>query len=430
MTTDSSTTIPIGISSNDIASFPETEALWARLKKIEFHDSAWPLRRVTTGPNAAIAGINGRSCVNFAGYNYLGLAQHSRVLAAAHAALDAYGASASASRIAGGNMQPHLDLEAAIARWLGVEEAIVFPAGHFTNLVGISSLVRPEVDVIFMDALVHNSVVLGARLAGAQTYSFPHNNLRMLAGMLALHRPRYERALIITEGVFSADGDLPDLAALVQLARTHEAMIMIDEAHSLGIVGATGRGIGEATGIDRRAVTVWMGTLSKALASCGGYIAGSHELIHLLRYTNGGFMFSAGMPPATAAAALAALRVLEEEPQRVRAVQRNANLFRLLARDAGLDIGSSVAPSPVVPIMVGDDLPTIQLSTELYHEGINVGPMISPAVPHGKSRLRFFLTSEHTEDQIRSTVQTIARKLAPIDCPPRPVPSLDQHRSA
>jgi 8-amino-7-oxononanoate synthase len=223
--------------------------------------------------------------------------------------------------------------------------------------------------------------------------------------------------LIITEGVFSADGDLPDLAALVSVARTHDAMIMIDEAHSIGVVGATGRGIGEAAGVDRRAVTVWMGTLSKALASCGGYIAGSHELIHLLRYTNGGFMLSAGMPPATAAAALAALRVLEEEPQLVQAVQRNANLFRLLAQDAGLAIGGSVAPSPVVPVMVGDDVSTMRLSAELYHDGINVGPMISPAVPHGKARLRFFLTREHTEEQIRGTVETVARRLLPIDCP-------------
>jgi 8-amino-7-oxononanoate synthase len=409
--------IPTEVSSCDIARFPETEALWARVKQVGFHDPAWPLNRVTNGPNAATAGINGSSCANFAGYNYLGLAQHPRVLDAAHAALDAYGASASASRIASGNMQPHIDLEAAIARWLGVEAALVFPAGHFTNLVGISSLVRPGSDVIFMDSLVHNSVVLGARLAGAQTYSYPHNNLHMLAGMLALHRPRYERALIITEGVFSADGDLPDMAALVTLARTHDAMIMIDEAHSLGVVGATGRGIGEAARIDRRAVTVWMGTLSKALASCGGYIAGSHELIHLLRYTNGGFMFSAGMPPATAAAALAALQVLEQEPQRVRTVQRNANLFRLLAQDAGLAIGGSVAPSPVVPIMVGDDLAAMQLSTDLFHDGINVGPMISPAVPHGKARLRFFLTSEHTEAQIRDTVEAVARRLVPIACP-------------
>lgn len=312
---------------------------------------------------------------------------------------------------------PHLELEAAIARWLGVEAALVFPAGHFTNLVCISSVVRPGSDVIFMDALAHNSVVLGAKLAGAQTYSFPHNNLRMLAGMLGQHRCRYKRALIITEGVFSADGDMPDLVALVALARSHDAMIMIDEAHSLGVVGATGRGIGEATGIDRKAVTVWMGTLSKALASCGGYVAGSHELIHLLRYTNGGFMFSAGMPPATAAAALAALRVLEQEPQRVRAVQRNANLFRLLARNAGLSIGSSVAPSPVVPVMVGDDGPTMQLCTDLYQDGINVGPMISPAVPHGKARLRFFLTSEHTEEQIHGTVEAVARRLVPISRP-------------
>jgi 8-amino-7-oxononanoate synthase len=415
MTTYSPThVIPTEVSSCDVARFPETEALWARVTQIGFHDSAWPLARITSGPNAATAGINGRSCINFSGYNYLGLANHPLVLKAAHDALDTYGASASASRIAGGNMQPHVDLEAALARFLGVEAALVFPAGHFTNLVSISSLVRPGKDVIFMDSLVHNSVVLGARLAGAQTYSYPHNNLKMLAGMLALHRPRYERALIITEGVFSADGDLPDLAAMVQVARAHDAMIMIDEAHSVGVVGATGRGIGEAAGVDRRAVTVWMGTLSKALGSCGGYIAGSHDLIHLLRYTNGGFMFSAGMPPATAAAALAALHVLEQEPQRVRAVQRNANLFRRLAQDAGLAIGGSVAPSPVVPVMVGDDVPTMQLATELYHDGINVGPMISPAVPHGKARLRFFLTSEHTEEQIRRAVEVVGKRLVPI----------------
>jgi len=417
MITEYSPTIPIATSSCDVSKFPETVALRARVTQLGIHNSAWPLGRITNGPNVATASINGRMCANFAGYNYLGLAQHPSVLDAAHAAIDAYGASASASRIASGNMDPHLELEAAIARWLGVEAALVFPAGHFTNLVGISSLVRQGSDIIFMDALVHNSIVLGARLAGAQAYSFPHNNLRMLDGMLKQHRSRYDRALIITEGVFSADGDLPDLATLVDLARSHDAMIMIDEAHSLGVVGSTGRGVGEAMGIDRSAVTVWMGTLSKALASCGGYIAGSHELIHLLRYTNGGFMFSAGMPPANAGAALAALHVLEQEPQRVQAVQRNANLFRLLARKAGLSIGSSVAPSPVVPIMVGDDEATIQLCNDLYMAGINVGPMLSPAVPHGKSRLRFFLTSDHTEEQIHNTVAAVARRLIRVEIP-------------
>ncbi len=214
---------------------------------------------------------------------------------------------------------------------------------------------------------------------------------------------------MVIEGVYSMDGDIPDLPRFVAVKKRHKALLMIDEAHSLGVLGRRGRGIGEHFGVPARDVDVWMGTMSKTLGSCGGYIAGGKELIEYLKYTVPGFVFSVGLPPAGAAAALAALRLLEAEPGRVARLRDNARLFLTLARGRGLNTGTS-QDSAVVPVILGNSLSALRLSQAMLARGINVQPILHPAVEESAARLRFFITSLHTEEQIRHTVEVLAEE--------------------
>ena len=216
--------------------------------------------------------------------------------------------------------------------------------------------------------------------------------------------------LIVIEGVYSQDGDIADLPAHIEVKKRHHALLMVDEAHSIGVLGASGGGIGEHFGVDRRDVELWSGTMSKSLASCGGYVAGSEPLIQYLKYTTPGFIFSAGMTPANAAAALAALRQMKAEPETLAALRRNSELFLQLATEAGIDTADS-RDTPIIPCIVGDSLKALKLSNALLERGINVNPILYPAVPEELARLRFFITSSHTEEQIRSSVKILAEEL-------------------
>ena len=238
---------------------------------------------------------------------------------------------------------------------------------------------------------------------------FAHNDHEAADALLAQFRHEYRRVLMVIEGVYSMDGDIPDLPRFVAVKKRHKALLMIDEAHSLGVLGRRGRGIGEHFGVPARDVDVWMGTMSKTLGSCGGYIAGSKELIEYLKYTVPGFVFSVGLPPAGAAAALAALRLLEAEPGRVARLRENARLFLTLARTRGLNTGTS-QDSAVVPVILGNSLSALRLSQALLARGINVQPILHPAVEESAARLRFFITSLHTEEQIRHTVEVLAEE--------------------
>jgi len=217
--------------------------------------------------------------------------------------------------------------------------------------------------------------------------------------------------LIAIEGVYSMDGDFPELPRFLELRQKHKTLLLVDEAHSLGTMGATGRGVGEHWGVARSDVDLWMGTLSKSLASCGGYIAGSTELVEYLKYTAPGFVYSVGLAPPSAAAALAALTVLHREPRRVARLRELAALFLKLARERGLDTGLT-AGTPVVPVIVGSSVKALRLSRALFDRGINVQPILSPAVPARSARLRFFITTNHSEAQIRDTVSAVADELA------------------
>jgi len=261
---------------------------------------------------------------------------------------------------------------------------------------------------------MHNSAVQGAEFSGARRLTFPHNDWRTLDTMLQRVRGRHRRALIVLEGVYSADGDVPDLRRFVEVKERHGAMLMVDEAHSLGVLGATGRGIAEHAGVDPGAVDIWMGTLSKSLASCGGYIAGSSALVEYLKYTAPGFVYSVGIPPSNAAAALAALKKLIAEPSRVAALRERAAYFLRRCREEGLDTAAS-GGTPVIPVIVGDSLRAAKLSAMLLAAGVNVQPMVAPAVPNDRARLRFFVASTHTESEIDTTVRLVVDAMRELE---------------
>ena len=371
-----------------------------------------PYFRTHSTRAAATTMIDGRTYDNFSSYDYLGLNGHPSVPAAAKAAIDQYGTSPSASRVVAGERPIHLDLERKLADHYGQEAAVAFVSGHATNVSTIGALLGPR-DLILHDQLAHNSIIMGATLSRAERRSFPHNDLKALDQLLVSLRPQFKRVLIVVEGLYSMDGDSPDLAALVAIKRRHGAWLMVDEAHGLGVLGQTGRGIFEHARVDPCDVDIWMGTLSKTLSSCGGYIAGCAALIEFLKCTSGGFVYSVGLPPAMAAAASAALDVLHAEPERVQRLRDNGALFCAVAREHKLDIGFTTGLA-VVPVIVYDSLVAVVLSQKMFERGINVQPIIHPAVPERTSRLRFFITSEHTDEQIRRTVKTVAEELREI----------------
>ena len=300
-----------------------------------------PYFRLHDGRNGAHTQIAGQDLLNFSSYDYLGLNGHPEVVVAAKDAIDRYGISASGSRHVSGERPVHRMLERALAEHYGVDASIVFVSGYATNLGVVGHLVGPK-DLVVCDAAIHNSVVMGSVLSGAARRSFAHNDLDNLEQVLDAARGTYERALIVVEGLYSMDGDYPDLPRLIEIKKRHAAWLMIDEAHSIGVLGARGYGIFEHFSVDAKDVDIWMGTLSKTLAGCGGYIAGSAQLVEYLKLTAGAFVYSVAMPPVIAAACLKALEIMHREPERVRRLQHNGMAFRDRARQLGLDTGAGV----------------------------------------------------------------------------------------
>jgi len=401
----------------DIASWPEVRAMADRRQRLldaglddlffETHDGMAGRESV----------VDGRRLINFASYNYLGLGGHPAVLRATHDAVARWGTSASASRLISGERSVHRELEAELATFTGMPAALAFVSGHATNATTIPHLLGSD-DLVLCDALLHNSAMLGAAHSGARHLLFPHNDWEALDAILRRVRTGHRRALVIIEGVYSADGDVPDLARFVEVKSRHHAMLMVDEAHSLGVIGATGRGLAEHAGVDPTAIDIGMGTLSKTLASCGGYLTGRTALVEYLRYSAPGFVFSVGMTPANAAAALAALRVLRDEPQRVTAVRARADEFVAACRARGIDTGATHG-SAIVPVIVGDAERALRLSHELRALGVEAPPMLPPSVPEGQARLRFFVSSAHTAADIAHAVNALEQVLALESAPLR-----------
>jgi len=371
-----------------------------------------PYFRLHDGLAGARTEIGGRSVLNFSCYDYLGLNGHPEVAAAAKAAIDRYGISCSASRIVAGERDVHRSLESALARHYGSEDSIVFVSGYGTNVGVIGQLIGAK-DLFISDSVVHNSAMVGGVLSGATRRSFAHNNLDQLDQILTSVRRDFERVLIVVEGLYSMDGDYPDLPRLIEIKNRHRAWLMVDEAHALGVLGERGYGVAEHFGVDPTDVDIWMGTLSKTLVGCGGYIAGSAELVDYLRCLAGAFVYSVGMPPLIAASTGKALEILHREPERVTRLQSNAAHFHDYAKKKGLDTGLGCGTS-VSPIVIGESIPTVMASQELLRRGINVQPVLYPAVPAKSGRLRFFVTAMHSREDIETAIDTLTEEQAKL----------------
>jgi 8-amino-7-oxononanoate synthase len=364
-----------------------------------------PYFSLSDGVNGTVLRQDDRELLNFSSYNYLGLAGDRRINDAAKAAIDRYSTSVSASRLASGERPVHQALEAALAASHGVDAAVSFVSGHATNVSMLGYLFDHH-DLIVHDWLAHNSIMEGIRLSGATRLPFAHQDWGKLDELLRKHRHKHRQALIVVEGLYSMDGDIADLKTVIAIKKRHDAILMVDEAHSLGVLGKSGRGIAEHQGIDPNDVDIWMGTLSKSLASCGGYVAGSQDLVDNLRHFCPGFLFSVGMAPPAAAAALAALEIMQAESDRVVRLQAISAHFLQAAKTRGLDT-STAQGFGVVPIMVRDDIKAVQLSNTMVQRGVNVLPMMYPSVPQGGARLRFFLSANHTTQMVDSALDAL-----------------------
>jgi 8-amino-7-oxononanoate synthase len=409
----------------DVSELEEFREIRMIREAADFLGIADPFFRVHEGIAGAETLIGNKTYVNFASYNYIGLNGHPQIADAVKAAIDRYGTTVSASRPVSGERPIHRQLEQRLARIHGCEDSVVLVGGHSTNVTVIGHLLGRN-DVIIHDALIHNSIVQGAMLSGARRVPFPHLDYRAADRLLGELRPRHGRALLVIEGHYSMDGDVPDLPGFIAAARRHRAWLMVDEAHALGVLGPRGFGTADRVGADPSDVDIWMGTLSKSLVSCGGYIAGRREFIDYLKLAAPGFVFSVGMAPPAAAAALAALELLEREPERVRRLNKRAALFLELARRGGLDVGGSIGAS-IVPVITGSSIRAGRLAQAMFQRGVNVQPILYPAVPERAARLRFFLTAAHTEDQVRDTVRILLEENRRVEVAPSDLVAVARH---
>ncbi len=352
--------------------------------------------------------IGGKEYIHFSSYNYLGLGSNPEVIEFTKQAVDKYGTSCSASRLVSGQKTIHVEFEKEISEFNGTEDAIVFSAGHHVNESVLGHLVGKG-DLILHDALAHNSMVMGAVMSGAQRRPFEHNNWKMVDDLLRHSRSEYRRVWIVLEGVYSMDGDIAPIPEFIDIKKRHKAFLYVDEAHSLGTIGSRGAGVCDYYGINPADGDLWMGTISKSFGSCGGFISGRKNMIEYLRYTTPGFVFSAAISPAATASALAALRILKREPERVERLQHNSALFLQLAKEAGLNTGLS-SGTPVIPVIYGNSQLCMYVAQQLFDHGINVQPIMYPAVEEKAARLRFFMTAIHTEEEIRYTMKTLVEE--------------------
>jgi len=397
----------------DFSAWKEVKELENRLMMAELAGIRNPYFRVQEGTARDTTRIEGREYINFSSYNYIGLSGDPRVLSRVHEAVDAFGTSVSASRVASGERPFHRDLEQLLAKAQRSEDALVFTAGHATNVTTIGHLFGPD-DLILHDEYIHDSGLQGIKLSGARRRMFKHDDPDAAEAELRKLRRHFKRCLLLVEGVYSMDGDICALPRYIELKKKYGCLLMVDEAHSFGIVGQTGCGVGEHFDVAPGDVDIWMGTLSKSLASCGGWIAASKPLINYLRYTAPGFVYSAGLTAANGIAALASLELMLAEPWRVQKLQHNATFFQRALAERGVDTGPARGESGVIPAITGNSMWALQLAQRLVDQGINVQPIVYPAVPDDAARLRYFLSSTHSEAQLRHTADLTADTLEQV----------------
>ncbi len=351
--------------------------------------------------------INGRNVLLFSSNNYLGLANHPEVIRTSVEATQKYGVSSGASRLISGNMTLHEELEQRIAQFKGTEAAIVFSSGYMTNLGVIPALVGAK-DLIVADKLNHASLIDGCRLSGATFRVYPHKNLKRLKELLE-KRNQYKRALIVTDSVFSMDGDIAPIPELLKLAEKYDAWLMMDEAHATGILGKTGRGSLEHFNLRPSEHLIQMGTFSKALGSFGGFIAGSKVLIEYLKNTARTFFYSTSLPPGVLAASIKAIEIVDKEPERLKNLWGNVAHFKNGMKKVGARRAVPLPDSetPIIPILTGENERTLKLAEKLFEEGIFVPAVRPPTVAKGKCRLRFTVMATHTEEQIERCLKIL-----------------------
>ncbi len=352
----------------------------------------------------AVVATSAGDAIDFSSNDYLGLASNERVIAAARAALTDAGVGATASRLIAGDHPEHESLERELAEFLNAERAILYGSGYLANVGTIPALVGRD-DVIFADQLNHASLIDGCRLSRATVHVYDHADIDALASLLAAHRASHRRALIVTDGVFSMDGDRARLAGIVKLARAHDAWTYVDDAHAVGVLGPAGRGTAESLGVSGVDVTV--GTLGKAFGGAGAFVTGSATLCAFLLNRARSFIFSTAMLPAQAAAAREALRIVRSEPERRERLARNARALRAALDARGVRaIGDDAAH--IVPVIIGDAARTMHVGEVLGARGFLVGAVRPPTVPDGTSRLRITMSAAHTLDQIGGLADALA----------------------
>ncbi len=351
--------------------------------------------------------VDGKKCIMIGSNNYLGLVNHPKVKeAAANAALK-YGSGCTGSRFLNGTLDLHIELEHRLAKFMKKETALVFSTGFQTNLGAISSLVGKS-DIIIIDRQVHACIVDGTRLSYGKVYKFAHNDMDDLERVIKNVRNNNGKGglMIVVDGVFSMEGDIINLPKLVKIGKAYGARILVDDAHSVGVLGETGAGTAQHFGLIDD-VDLTMGTFSKSFASLGGFIAGDDDIIHYIKHNARSLIFSASIPPSNAAAVLAALDIIEAEPERREKLWKNARRMQKEFRDLGFNIGHTA--TPIVPIVIGEDIDAFVFWKELFDNGIFTNPVISPAVPPGQALIRTSYTATHTDEHLDQVVEVIAK---------------------
>lgn len=348
--------------------------------------------------------ISGKRLLMFGSNSYMGLTNHPKVKEAAKKAIDRYGSSCSGSRFLNGTSRLHLELEERLADFVGKEAALLFTTGFQTNLGTVSSLMGRH-GVIILDELVHASIIEGSRLSFSRVHKYAHNDMQDLEAILKSFPPEKPK-MIVVDGIFSMEGDICDLPALTALAEKYGALVMVDDAHSLGVLGHEGRGTADHFGLTDK-VDIIMSTFSKSLASVGGFVAGSRQVIDYLMHHSRPLIFSASIPPSAAAAALAALEIMQEEPERLEALWENTAYVSKAVREMGFD--TSTAETPIIPIYIRDNCRTFQFTQRLFEEGIFVNPVVSPAVRSDASMIRMSIMATHSRWQLDEALDAIER---------------------
>jgi glycine C-acetyltransferase len=368
----------------------------------------WKLR-VLGGPSSPWCVVDGKKVLMLCSNNYLGFSTHPRLKDAAARAAEKYGAGSGSVRTIAGNMDIHAELESRLAKFKRAEASLVYQSGYATNVGLIPQLVGKE-DLIVSDELNHGSIIDGVRLSHAERAVYKHNDMTDLQKVLdesEKHAPPYRRILVITDGVFSMDGDVAPLDVIAKLADEHGAMVYVDDAHGEGVLGEGGRGVVSHFKIDRKRVHVEMGTFSKAFGVVGGHISGSRDLVNFAQNKSRSFLLSGSHPPAVVAACIAAIDTLESEPDHVRRLWENTRYFRSSMNDLGFNTGRS--ETPIVPIIVGESAAASKLSQRLFQEGVFALPIVYPMVAKDKARIRTIMNAGLTREDLDLAISTIER---------------------